>query len=109
MTAHVIQEPQNTSPVPDSDTKKGMGDHTGYGSSAGRVLHVNFVFFKYGTDDKAHAASMVLTAMITLFLVGMLIFGHNDDQTKDIVGWLKTAFLLTTGVAIGQGTSSSPR
>ena len=109
MTLANIPEPQNTSPVPDSATKKGLPDHTGKDNADGRVLHVNLGIVKYGTDDKAHAAAMVLSVVIILFLGALLAFAPHDEETKDLIGWLKSAVLLTIGVAIGQGASKQGR
>jgi hypothetical protein len=107
MTVPAIQEPDNVSPVPDKATKKGLPDHTGSGKADGRIMHVNLGFARYGTDDKSHAAAMVITFILLVFLALLIIFAPENDQNKELIGWIKGAVLLTVGVAIGQGGSNT--
>lgn len=68
-----IQPPINVPTESDNDTKKGLNDYTGF-SADERVLYINLGFFKYGTDDKKHAAAIVFAFIlltIIVFFVGM--------------------------------------
>jgi threonine/homoserine/homoserine lactone efflux protein len=58
--------------------------------------------FKYGTNDKAHAAALVLSLLLFFTIVGVAIFGDGGDWAKEIFRWLGGAFLFVTGVAIGK-------
>jgi hypothetical protein len=93
------------SPVPDDATKAGLKDYTSP-SAANRVLHLNFGVFKYGTSDQTHAAAMVLSLLLLLFIAAILIFAPAGEQADKILSWLESAFLLTVGVAIGKSGST---
>lgn len=99
-----ILPPENVSPVPDRATKKGMSDFTGP-SADNRVLHINVGFFKYGTNDKAHAAAMVLSLLLFASIGALLIFGMSYPWADKVFTWLGSAFLFVTGVAIGKGSA----
>ena len=101
-----IPPPANTPRKPDKDTKKGIRDYTGP-SADNRVLHINVGFFKYGTDDKTHAAAIVLSLLLFLTIVGVLIFGNGGAWSVEAFRWLGGAFLFTAGVAIGKGGEDS--
>jgi hypothetical protein len=83
----------------------GLPDHTGSSIAGGRVLHVNLFVFKYGTDDKAHAAAMVLSILFLIF-IAVLSFAPSSPEHDKLLSWLESALLLTVGVAIGQGISA---
>jgi len=105
-----ILPPENASPVPDDATLLGFPpDHTGSSSARGRVFHLNLGIFKYGTDDKAHAAAMGLSLLIFVFLGILLCFGQANANTDNMIAFLQNALLLTIGVAIGQGTSTDSK
>lgn len=94
----------NVPTAPDAETRKGLNDFTGDGAP-NRVLHINFGFFKYGTDDKGHAAALVLS-MLLLGLTGIAgLIAPDDEWTKTLLQMLGSAFTLVAGVAIGQGIS----
>ena len=92
---------------PDAATRKGLKDFTG-DDAPNRVLHINFGFFKYGTDDKGHAAALILS-MLLLAMIGLTgiagLIAPNDEWTKTLLQMLGSAFTLVAGVAIGQGIS----
>jgi len=46
-----------------------MNDYTG-SEAENRVLHINLWFFKYGTNDKTHAAAMVLSLLLFITIIG---------------------------------------
>lgn len=90
---------------PDKQTKKGISDQTGL-SADGRVLYINLGFFKYGTDDKAHAAALVFCFLL-LFLIAIIIFGALSTNCSKNSTWMEifsgilNAFLFISGVALG--------
>jgi hypothetical protein len=100
-----IPPPENTSSVPDKATKTGLNDYTGPIANS-RVLHINLGFFKYGTNDKTHAAALVLSLLLFLTIVGVIGFGDGGEWTKEIFRWLSGAFLFVAGVAIGKSSES---
>ena len=78
-----IPPPENTSSVPDKATKTGLNDYTGPAAES-RVLRINLGIFKYGTNDKTHAAALVLSLLLFLTIVGVIIFGDGGDWAKEI-------------------------
>ena len=95
---------------PDKETLKGLkNDFTGDGAE-NRVLHINLGFFKYGTDDKAHAGAMVLS-MVLLVMIGLTggagLVSPNAAWTGDLLKMLGSAFTFVSGVAIGQGLAKN--
>ena len=98
-----IPPPSNLSPKPDKDTKKGLKDHTGPAAD-GRILLINLGFFKYGTDDKTHAAALVLSLLIFITIIGVILLGawaSSTDWVEEVFKWLGSAFLFISGVALG--------
>jgi hypothetical protein len=97
---------------PDRDTKKGLKHDFTSPSAENRVLHINLGFFKYGTDDKAHAGAMVLSMvlLVMIFLTGLGGFiAGVGDWTKTLLQMLGSAFTFVAGVAIGQGLSKKAK
>lgn len=99
-----IPPPENASPVPDKYTRK--ADFTG--PAEGRVLQINLGFFKYGASDQTHAAALVLSILMILFMIGIFAFAPPGPGADRILGLLESAFLLTVGVAIGKGRGTAP-
>jgi hypothetical protein len=96
---------------PDAATRKGLRDFTGP-DAENRVLYINAGFFRYGTDDKAHAASIALS--MVLLLVALLVmvvglFSSNVVWLEKMQAWIGSAFLFVAGVAIGRGGRASKR
>jgi len=95
----------DVSTLPDAATQKGLNDFTGSGAE-NRVLHINVGFFKYGTDDKAHAGAMVLSIVLLVMIALTGIAGLIAADSKwpgELLEKLGTAFTFVAGVAIGQG------
>jgi hypothetical protein len=93
----------NLGPTPDRDTAK-FPDWTGEEAS-NRVLHIHCSFFHYGTDDKVHAASIVLSVAILFFCVIIAFIGAfsaGASWVNTVLGWAGNAFLLVAGTAIGR-------
>lgn len=90
---------------PDSDTKTGpkfIPDGAPH-----QVFLLNLKWFSYGTDDKPHAASLLLSLMLGFLLMVVFFVGLVSDRAwiPDAVKILGTAFTFTAGVAIGKGSS----
>lgn len=96
---------ENLSLQPDKDTKKGLPpDYAADGSAGHRVLHINLGFFKYGTNDKAHAASIMLSLLLFVAIISVIVIGmftSNMTWAEKAFNWLGSAFLFTTGIALG--------
>jgi hypothetical protein len=104
--AHPTKIPSlgNLPEAPDSETALGL-DWTGDRPAAQRVLYLNFGFFKYGTDDKAHAAAILLSIglLAALFIISLTaIFSPNAPMFERAINIFGNAFLFVAGVAIGQ-------
>jgi hypothetical protein len=100
----------NISPVPDADTAKGF-DWTIDGHADNRILHISTKCFRYGTDDKGHAAALVLSALLlaAALLIGIIgvagLYSGKDPQwVNTLVTWVGNAFLFTSGIAVGKST-----
>ncbi len=99
-----IPTPDNLSSQPDKDTKKGLPDFAADNSASDRVLHINLGFFKYGTNDKAHAAAIMLSLLLFAAIIGVIIIGMWANSTvwpEKVFNWLGSAFLFASGIALG--------
>ncbi len=101
-----IKPPSNLAPKPDKDTRKELDDLTGT-EATGRVLFINIGFFRYGTDDKIHAAAIVLSMVLLIMIVGVLLraSGQESAWNDKVFNWLGGAFLFVAGIALGKGGS----
>jgi hypothetical protein len=76
------------------------------GDSAGnRLLFINAGFFRYGTDDKTHAAAIVLSGV--LLVIGLLVviigsFSSNSAWLERALMLIWNAFMFVAGVALGR-------
>ena len=90
---------------PDKYTRKSP-DMTG-ASAENRIIFINLGFFKYGTDDKAHAGAIFLSLLLLLVMVASLFVGAftaaNADWMRAFLQFIGSAFTLVAGVAIGRG------
>jgi len=101
-----IEPPTNVSSVPDEATKTGP-DYTGANASK-RVLYVNLGFVKYGTNDKVHAAALILSFVLLLAVfavIGQGFYQGEHGWADKVFSWLGSAFLFVAGVAVGKGTT----
>lgn len=96
-----------TSDVPDEETQ-GYGFDKG--GQPGQVLHFKKFGISYGTDDKAHAAALLLSVGILCVLVFVIIIasamfvfteGESPSWIGEVFSFLGAAFTLAVGVAIG--------
>lgn len=64
---------------------------------------------EYGTDDKGHAASIILSVTLLGLLLVLFLIGAFVDRPwiMDAIKIMGTAFTFTAGVAIGKGSSGS--
>ena len=53
----------NLSKIPDPDTEKGF-DYASDERADNRILHIHTKWLHYGTDDKGHAAALILSAAL---------------------------------------------
>jgi len=78
------------------------------GSGEGQVFHFDRFGIKYGTDDKGHAAALILSVCLLgaalLVSVGGIIssFSSKDLKWMEILSWIGNAFLFTAGIAVGK-------
>lgn len=100
----VVRETEGDIPtVPDKHTKK---DPVFFdGAAPNQVFRLHLGFVSYGTDDKGHAASLILSIMIGILLMIVFAIGAFVDREwiPDSLKLLGTAFTLVAGVAIGKG------
>lgn len=102
----------NLSTIPDADTAKGI-DYASDEHADKRILHIHT---RYGTDDKGHAAALVLSGLllgsaVVIALIGCLsLFSGKDPQWfQTLVTWIGNAFLFTAGIAVGKSASASAK
>lgn len=99
------------SPLPDKETKSGLHDYTGKDAHS-RVLLINLWLFKYGTNDKTHAAAVVLSLILLTTIIVVIIIGMNATNgpwLDKVFSWLGGAFLFIAGVALGKGGTEGGR
>lgn len=74
-----------------------------------QVLHFKKGGVSYGTDDKGHAASLILSLLLGGLLAVLFLIGAFVDRSwlPDAISIVGTAFTLTAGVAIGKGSAKS--
>lgn len=66
---------------------------------------------EYGTDDKGHAASIILSTTLLILLLVLFLIGAFVERPwiADALKIIGTAFTFTAGVAIGKGSEASKR
>jgi len=74
-------------------------------SAENRILFINAGIFRYGTDDKTHAAAIVLSSV--LLVVGLLVviigsFSANSVWLERALMLIWNAFMFVAGVALGR-------
>jgi len=88
-----------------------MSDFTGK-DARDRVLYINVGLFKYGTNDKAHAAAIVLSMTLLAAIICLVFFGtRNGDNAwnERAFNWMSRAFLFVAGVTLGKSSLSHRR
>lgn len=81
------------------------------GGAPNQVLKFERFGVSYGTDDKSHAAAIILSLVIGFLLLVVFVIGSFVERTwiPDALKILGTAFTFTIGVAIGQGASKAKK
>lgn len=66
---------------------------------------------EYGTDDKGHAASIILSVSLLFLLLFLFVVGALADRpwVSDALTIIGTAFTFTAGVAIGKGSEAGKK
>ena len=75
------------------------------GDGEGQVFHFQRWGLSYGTDDKGHAAALILSVLLFIGLILCLLvgsFASNSVLVSDIAKVLGTAFLIVAGIAVGK-------
>ena len=74
------------------------------GGAPNQVFMLDRFGFKYGTDDKGHAAAIILSVFLLVLLGCLFVLGTLFDRSwiPDAVQILGTAFTFVAGVAIGK-------
>jgi hypothetical protein len=75
------------------------------GSAENRLLFINMGIFRYGTDDKTHAAAIVLSGV--LLVIGLLVviigsFSSNSVWLERALMLIWNAFMFVAGIALGR-------
>ena len=98
------KSPPESPPDPDADTRKGPGFDQG--GRPGQVFHFRKFGISYGTDDKGHAAAIILSVLTLISLIILFIIGSifDRDWIGDALKILGTTFTLVTGIAVGKSS-----
>ena len=74
------------------------------GDGAGQVFHFHGLGINYGTDDKGHAAALILSVLclVTILLLATLYALSPASGLADPIKALSTAFVFIAGIAIGK-------
>ena len=106
-----------TSPLFVEETKSSVSsepdEHTGSDTvffpdgAPNQVFRFDLGIVSYGTDDKSHAAALILSVMLGVLMLALFVGGILIDRAwiPDALQILGPAFTLVAGVAIGQSTS----
>lgn len=110
MTQIQIPPPHGLGLQPDKATAKGISDYTGHTANH-RVLHINLGLFKYGTNDKTHAAALLFSLILLIIIVALIVAGIYSAKdgmpwVEKTFSWVSSAFLFVSGVALGKGATS---
>ncbi len=98
----VNEQAQNVPALPDKHTKK---DPTFFdGGAPNQVFKFERWGFSYGTDDKGHAAAIILSVLLVMLLAGLFFGGLFVERSwmPDALKLLGTTFTFVAGVAIGK-------
>lgn len=108
-----IPPPPEQATAADQDTAR-FPDFTGERAN-NRILHITTRWLRYGTDDKGHAAAVVLSLLLLVSAMVVAVIGATTQWSGQEAPWLNTmvtwignAFLFTAGIAVGKSRSASP-
>lgn len=102
-----IPPPPPQSKVPDGATKKSPYTK---GEGDGQVFHFQKWGLSYGTDDKGHAASLILSVLLFIGLLICLIIGalaQDSAFVLEIAKVMGSAFLIVAGIAVGKSIENN--
>ncbi|MER2250663.1 hypothetical protein ABS772_12140 [Methylorubrum podarium] len=109
-----IPPPPNP-PAKADDYTASYPDFTG-DKADNRILHITTRWLKYGTDDKGHAAAVVLSGLLLCSAALVAVIGATTQWSGQEAPWLNTlitwignAFLFTAGIAVGKGAAQSKK
>lgn len=98
--------PQNT--IPDAATRKDPIFTDGHAPN--QVFHFQKFGISYGTDDKGHAAAILLSVSILVLIFVIVFVGawiEDRNWLSEILKVLGNAFLIVTGIAVGKSVNSN--
>jgi len=74
------------------------------GGAPNQVFMFDRLGLKYGTDDKGHAASLILSVLLLALLLCLFFLGTLCDPPwiSDALQIIGTAFTFVAGVAVGK-------
>ena len=74
------------------------------GGAPNQIFMFDRFGLKYGTDDKGHAASIILSVLLLFLLGGLFILGAIVDRPwfPDAIKILGTTFTFVAGVGVGK-------
>lgn len=74
------------------------------GDGAGQVFHFHGLGINYGTDDKGHAAALILSVLSlgAICALSLIYAFSNASALADPIKALSTAFVFIAGIAIGK-------
>jgi len=103
--------PESTPVAPDDATRKSPAFTSG--DADNQVFHFQRFGLSYGTDDKGHAAALILSALllgcaVVIAIIGAFaLFSGKDPQWLQVlITWIGNGFLFTAGIAVGKGKAS---
>lgn len=107
--APVVKPPPAQDNLPDKYTSQGPGFIPN--GAPNQVFRFCRWGIEYGTDDKGHAASIILSTSLLLLLLVLFFVGAFVDRPwiADALKIIGTAFTFTAGVAIGKGSQSGKK
>jgi hypothetical protein len=107
MATPKILPPPSGPDKPDKETQAGLRDYTAP-SADNRVLFVNLGIIRYGTHDKTHAAALVFSVILLIFIACVGFFTLSKDPSgfsEKWFTWLTNTFLFVAGIALGKSGS----
>jgi hypothetical protein len=107
VNAPVVIAPPANGDTPDKYTRQGPGFIPN--GAPNQVFRFCKWGIEYGTDDKGHAAAIIISTCLLLLLLVLFVLGALVDRSwmGDALKIIGTAFTLTAGVAIGKGVEAA--
>lgn len=101
----VVATPKNVPSIPDKFTRKDPSFVDG--GAPGQIFKFERWGLKYGTDDKGHAAAIILSVLVVILLGAVFVGGLFVERAwiPDALKMLGTTFTFVAGVAIGKSSS----